>query len=80
MGLGSVRASAGNGIPAELAQILRDDAAKVLLLSRAVFLKQLKREPMCLFFDDCTALTQVKFNVGFLYRKLCRLLGVCVPA
>ena len=80
VGLGSVRASAGNGIPAELAQILRDDAAKVLLLSRAVFLKQLKREPMCLFFDDCTALTQVKFNVGFLYRKLCRLLGVCVPA
>ena len=36
------KASGGDGIPAELFQILRDDAAKVLLLSRVVVFKTVK--------------------------------------
>ena len=42
VGLGSIKAGAGDGIPAELVQILRDDAAKVLLLSRVVVFKTVK--------------------------------------
>ena len=44
MGLGSIKASAGDGIPAELFQILKDGAVKVLLLSCVVVFKTVKTE------------------------------------
>ena len=42
MGLGSIKASAGDGIPAELFEILKDGAVKVLLLLCVVVLKTVK--------------------------------------
>ena len=43
MGLGTLKGSAGDGIPAELFQILKDGAVKVPLLSCVFVFKSLKR-------------------------------------